>query len=518
MPEVSMPLPASYRGKGSAPYTFTPRGIDRQSRAARAEALPATRAPRPKRTSRYPISMEAFAQLKTAARRPRPVARRFGVMSADRAGAALAPTASVQVKVSGTLHGIPSTGWLPWDCALAVGKNHIVAAVNSTIAIYDKAGAKKSQETLDDWFADKIKGATIFDPKLVYDPVQQRFVLLAVATKEGTQESWFLLSVSQTSDPTGPWWNYPLDASPAEGPKTWADYPCLGLDADALYLTGNSFVFDGDFHTALVRVVPKAAVYSGGTPVFSDFTGLTNGDGSHAFTVQPCVTFSGKEYLVNTILPTPDNEMPDKISLWEIDDPAGTPSLSLRTIQVDAYGLPPQAQQPGGVQELDSGDVRVLNAVHKDGSIWAAFSTQHTWPGANASVCAVFWVEIDSTSAAVQQQGVFGAAGSHYFYPAVMPEGGGGLVVVFSRSSTTESPSLYGSSRGSGDPAGTLRGSTKLKAGTSPYVSLDGEGRNRWGDYAAVALDPADATKVWLSGGFSSGASHWDTVICEASV
>ena len=93
-----------------------------------------------------------------------------------------------------------------------------------------------------------IQGMTIFDPKVLYDQHAGRWVLLAVAVKRNPRSSLFLLSISNSADPLGPWRNYRSDAMlDGSTPTTnWADYPALGVDSQAIYVTANMFKFDGD--------------------------------------------------------------------------------------------------------------------------------------------------------------------------------------------------------------------------------------------------------------------------------
>src|SRR5207247_1320390 len=127
---------------------------------------------------------------------------------ADAAGVApaAAPTPS------GNFAGIASTGWIPPDCTMATGPNHVLLSVNSSVAIHNKAGGGAVlQRTLTQWFANVVQGLTIFDPKALYDQHAARWVLLAVAFRNNPNKSVFLLSVSATSDPLGQWRNYVLD-------------------------------------------------------------------------------------------------------------------------------------------------------------------------------------------------------------------------------------------------------------------------------------------------------------------
>lgn len=174
------------------------------------------------------------------------------------------------------------------------------------------------------------------------------------------------------------------------------------------------------------------------------------------------------------------------------------------------------ATQRGVTDTLDSGDVRVLNAAFRSGSVWCSLTTAQNW-GDGTNVCAVQWFEV-KIDGSVAQQGIFGAQGFNYFYPAIMPNQNGDALLVFSRSGGAEYPSLYVSTRKAADTAGKLGASTLLQAGAGPYVHYEGTppnpGRNRWGDYQAAALDPAGEITIWCYGGHAdTPQDRWATTV-----
>jgi hypothetical protein len=483
---------------------------------------------RPRRT-RYPIDMKTFVTLKQRAPRARTGAKpmstlaRDGRLGARERRAARATLAGPPVAAPTPIRdfaGIGPTGWLPPDCTNAVGPSHVVVSVNSSVAVYRKTGgAALLQRTLTTWFANVATSLTIFDPKLLYDQHAARWVLLAVAVRENPNRSSFLLSVSASSDPLGVWRNYALDATRDGTTPTnnWADYPGLGVDAQALYLTANMFRFNGNFQYAKLRIVPKAGPYSGGVATFTDFVRLRNPDGTMAFTVTPCHTFGapGAEFLVNSRYPSLAQPTQRALTLWQVRNPTSSPSLTSRTVPTAPFGLPPDASQRGGGTPLDSGDVRVLNAASRGGSVWAALTTQQNW-GSGGNVAAIHWFQINATSGALVQQGIYGAAGLHYFYPALMPDTNGNLIVVFSRSGTNEFASARYAGRLAAAPPGQLQPSALLRAGLANYTGLDGIGRNRWGDYNGIGIDPADGRTGWFYSMFAAGAAQWNTRIGSA--
>jgi len=406
---------------------------------------------------------------------------------------------------------------------MAVGPNHVLLSINSSVAVYDKAGSVAlPPRTLTQWFSNVVQGMTIFDPKALYDQHEGRWVLLAVAVENASKRSLHLLSISNSSNPVGPWRNYSFDATLDGTTKTnnWADYPALGVDSHALYVTSNMFTFGGGFQHAKIRVIPKAGPYSGQAAPFFDFPGLRNADNTMAFTIQPCHTFGAPqvEYLVNSAFPSGNF-----LTLWQIQVSTGAPTLTRRQVRVSPYSLPPNADQSGGAPPLSTGDVRLLHAVFRGDSVWTAWTTAHNW-GGGINRASVQWCQIRAAAATVVQQGVYGTSNFHYFYPACCPDNNGNLILVFARSGPNSFGSTLYTGRRSSDPLGALQASAVLKAGTATYKRLDNSGRNRWGDYFGVAADPANPRLVWFYGEYAipgqvtpTVMNTWDTWVGSAS-
>ena len=139
---------------------------------------------------------------------------------------------------------IAATGWTPPDPTCAVGPHNIVATVNSTIAFFDRQGNKTFEQTSGDFFSGM--GATSFqyDPKVRYDRVHDRFVLLFLEEDDATTTSKVLIAVSATGDPNGTWHRYRIEAKLTSGGLSyWLDYPGFGYNKDAYAVCGNMFGF-----------------------------------------------------------------------------------------------------------------------------------------------------------------------------------------------------------------------------------------------------------------------------------
>jgi hypothetical protein len=479
-------------------------------------------------TSRYPIPDAEFVKLKERA----PTAK-LGKVKATRADdsgtkniepAHQAMGAPAQMPgqapsmapiASANFEGISASGWLPPDCTMATGPEHVLISVNSSVAIHPKGGgAALLSHTLTAWFANVASNLTIFDPKALYDQHAGRWILLAVAFAKNPNRAVFLLSCSKSADPMGGWHNYSLNAmmDGATLTNNWADYPGLGVDSHAIYLTSNMFAFGGGFKYAKVRVVPKSGPYGGGAAPYTDFVGLKDANGQQSFTVTPCHTFGAPqvEYLVNSMFPGGNT-----LSLWNINNSTGTPVLTRKTVNVSTYSLPPNAAQKGGGTPLNTGDIRVLHAVFRGDSIWTAFTTAHAW-GEGENAASIHWFQIRGATATLVQEGIYGSSNKHYFYPASCPDNNGNLIMVFSRSGTSEFAQIRYTGRQSTDPLGKLQTSSLLKGGTANYVALDSGGRNRWGDYAGVASDPANSRLVWFYSMYAVPGNQWATRVGSA--
>src|SRR5215472_3022074 len=132
--------------------------------------------PRPSPT-RYPIDQAAFAALEAAAKKVKlPVKKGSTLvrdkgkkqelaqspgMAAPEGPAGFAEPSAAPIAL-GNFQGIADTGWFPPDCTMATGPQHVLVSVNSSVAVYSKAGAvAQAPRTLSAWFGNVITGAKI---------------------------------------------------------------------------------------------------------------------------------------------------------------------------------------------------------------------------------------------------------------------------------------------------------------------------------------------------------------------
>src|SRR4051794_12981827 len=445
--------------------------------------------------NRFPVPIEQFEALNLAAREP--VQTPLGPDGQPDAQVdAEAPTQAADVSVPedgdwgaghtplapptlANFEGIPQTAFRPPDCTLAVGPDDVMVAVNVDLVGYTKAGSQRFRwANFTAMFNPVIPpNAQMFDPKLAYDHYANRWIVCIAARRPTPQQgSWILMGVSQTPDPAGAYWIWATDATVdgSTASTNWSDYPMLGFDTQAIYVSTNQFAFAGGFSYAKVRIFNKAELYAGGVGGghsirWWDFTRLRNGDNSLAFSVQPAVHFQGvggnpPAFLVNSLFPRGSS-----LTLWTLSNPlglwsGGAPTLTSAAVACRSYDLPPDAvQRDGGTVRIETNDTRLLNAVFQFAGgvrrLWTTHTSAFTWPGDTEARSVVQWYEIHGGTRPVIQQNPSGPGGPHSFSPPTQPDPTRNAYVPFGRWASDEYGQLRHTGRLATDPAGQLQNS-----------------------------------------------------------
>ncbi|RPJ20894.1 MAG: hypothetical protein EHM35_18910, partial [Planctomycetaceae bacterium] len=112
--------------------------------------------------------------------------------------------------------------FIPPDAIGAAGEERLIAIVNAGIECRNKSGTLQWRSSLRNFFSSTSGnlGTTCFDPKIVYDHYEGRFVVVALeqtsAASGGADESRILVAVSQHPFPNGPgtgnWYLHAIDS------------------------------------------------------------------------------------------------------------------------------------------------------------------------------------------------------------------------------------------------------------------------------------------------------------------
>jgi hypothetical protein len=266
-----------------------------------------------------------------------------------------------------------------------------------------------------------------------------------------------------------------------------------------------------------LRILKKSEVYwtsDCGAISWWDFWNFENSDSTPVFTWQPVRSLSpsSRQWLVNT----EDRLSGDAISLWSVSNAdAWPPILALEaTVPIQTYSAPPDAKQLGGSALIDTGDSRLYSATYKDDKVYTATTENCDWgTSTNVEACIRF-VVIDTVGKTAVMDSRFGADNFYYFYPAICPDNFDNIYAGFSRSGSTEYVGIWYVGKQASD--GYVSGSVRLKAGEGYFISSDSYGRNRWGDYSGIALDPSRGT-IWINNEYATAFNIWGTWFGELS-
>jgi outer membrane protein assembly factor BamB len=426
---------------------------------------------------------------------------------------------------------------IPPDTHGAVGPSHVMTALNTQVRVQNRSGGSLLTKPLNApgitpgsgfWYpVNKLPDSTpedknAFDPRVIYDPLPSggRFVT-AACDDAGMNSSALMIAASQTGDPTAGWYMARIPI----GGTVWADYPTLGFNKNWIVLQANMFrISDNGFQESRVYVINRASLYAG-TLSYTLFTlpGATYGG-----TQVPAVEYDST--VDDLYLLEEWNPGLGALHMYRVTLPVAAPVLqelgypigATWATSVGAADFAPQLQGPTGCEycfpgpcparKIQVNDSRLQSVVYRNGKLW----TTHTvfLPTAAPTRVSVQWWQIDTASTVLQQGRVDDGTGVRSFaFPSLAVNKNDDVLLGYSRFQGTEYAGASYSFRTSIDPLSTMQSEARLKDGVSCYYKDFSYGRNRWGDYSATVVDPADDKTLWTIQEYadtSAGAAQYD--------
>ncbi|MDT5156954.1 MAG: hypothetical protein QOH51_1311 [Acidobacteriota bacterium] len=477
----------------------------------------------------------------------------------DDAGGPLVPSPTPSTSYLGQEDGpkIGSTEFdIPPDTQGAVGIDKVFVNTNSNYRIQNKATGAALSTVSSDTFWTGSGGSGFFDPRITYDPYNDRWIL-AEDSNSVTANSSIEIAVSQTSDPQGTYNVYRFVVGNAVGSAApgacgeWADFPMLGFNKNWITVSMNMFPIQtsGTSGTTtctaafvegkvLVLDYPQARA---GTAVGTLFTGASIG-----FCLHPVKTFDpneptlympqhlssgGASYDLGAITGTPSAPVLGFIGGVNVRPGGGwTQSGAEALSQQCVPGFPTAAHVcPATIRRMDAGDSQIRsNPVFRNGNIW--YSQTIILPAGGsittASHVAVQWTKIGTTGAFVDGGRVQDPTatllngGKLYAYSSLSVNKNDDMMIGFSQFASNQFAAAGYSFRFNSDTAGTTRDPIIYKAGEDYYSKTFSGTVNRWGDYSATHVDPVNDRDMWtiqeyagtrIPPGTGSNDSRWGT-------
>ncbi len=415
---------------------------------------------------------------------------------------------------------------IPPDPCGAAGSNHLVNVVNCSIQWFTKAGTLQNSQRLGkngsthvgSFFESLTPVNNLFDPKVIYDQHAGRFLVVALEKVSSPAASRLLLAVSDDGDPNGTWYFAAFDGKILiSGSDCWADYPGFAVDEEAVYLTMNMFRFsDNSNMGARLWIINKTPLFTGGAASFTlhdPYFAVSSGNGG---TLQPAHVFGsgGVPSAAGTFLISGGwtSGANDLFQIIRVDAPLTAPAFSAQFINLgDIHNTTGtfDAPQPGTATLINANDSRPLQAIWRSNNLYVV-NTVKPPSGTDAGQATAHWVRVNTAtlgSLSLADQGNVGgeelASGTYTFFPSIAVDFRGNIGIGFAASAPTLYAGSFYTGRLTTDTAGTMQPPGTNALGVDYYIRTFGVGRNRWGDYSGMSLDPATESTFWVYNEFA---------------
>ncbi len=447
--------------------------------------------------------------------------------------------------------------FVPPDTMGAVGMTQYMEVSNGAYAVYNKAtGVRQSLVSDVAFWASAGQTGANGDSRVMYNADAQRWVVVSF----GSNVKDLQIAVSDTDDALGTWKSTKFEGYSSTFSPV-ADYPTLALDKNAVYIGTNDFAASTSggaqtFRGTTLNVIPLNSLFNAGAPTTTNMKQfVTPSSTDRGFSLQgvnsssagssgsvvavSLVQFDSLAYKVDGLSTTSATGA----TLGAIDD------LNLQSYAVVGAARQPATTVPANQRVIDALDDRISSSVYEaNGRIYAINTVNSNADALDETRLRLF--VLDATTFDIIDQEEISAAGFDYYQGSLAVNAYGQVVIGYNRSGlTTADANGDGLSDGNISfmartfdtlPDGTLSSTSSellLKASlTDDYHNGSSEGlaaagRQRWGDYAQVSVDPADPFSFYLVGQFAreynnaanghpggSGFARWGTWIAEIEV
>lgn len=420
---------------------------------------------------------------------------------AVRSSAAIQPLIDVEV---GSTYSAGFSG-VPDGCAAVSNAGYTVASNNTHVEFFDEDGNVLYSEGENTFWSILGPTANIYDPKILYNAVANKFILMALhGSSSSLSELYVAFSVS--NNPMDGWWYYTFDGNPGALSSWWFDYPSIGHSAEDLFISGNMFTDSDAYQATSLFQIEMNDGFTGGSLSFVYWSDVNQANDQNTFTVKP-LQYPFGTYGPGIYLASMGNDAASVNYFNVTANVDDSPVLESYSVSADSWTSPTNAAQGGSTDQLDTGGSRLRSGFYGgDGILHLA----HTVERGTSGYAELRYVKVDINDGnAVKSD--FGLDNWDYAYPWIVPWAtnaatwDGGIMVGFLRVSSTTFPE-FRCVHMDGDL--DWGGSVGIRAGDSP-ISANGGATDRWGDYIGGGWREGQTTpEVWLYGQYGQSNDH----------
>ncbi|MFN3373974.1 MAG: carboxypeptidase regulatory-like domain-containing protein, partial [Chloroflexus sp.] len=209
----------------------------------------------------------------------------------------------------------------------------------------------------------------------------------------------------------------------------------------------------------------------------------------------------------------------DQLQVWEFHVDWTTPANSTFTHSVDLATAPFDSNmcgysrdcipQPGTTQKLDAISDRLMFSLqYRNFGTHESMVVNHTVDVDNTDRAGIRWYELRKTSStwSIHQQGTYSPDSADRWMGSISIDSAGNIALGYSVSSNSIYPSVRFTGRLASDPLGQMtQGENSIVEGGGSQLGV-----NRWGDYSAMMVDPADDCVFWYTQEYVSTTGSWN--------
>jgi Secretion system C-terminal sorting domain len=425
----------------------------------------------------------------------------------------------------------------PTDNAIAVSNSgHILQLQNDAVTFAETNGTVNLNTSLNS-FLNSLGASsyTYFDPRVLYDPEFDKFVVVIDATFNNTSK--VIVGVSDDGNPQSGWNFFPINSNTAGGTGWW-DYPTLGMSTADIFVTLNEFsnfsTMSGSFNAVDILQIPKVDLYltnQGAGIAYALYNDVKDGK-NVATTIAPAshgvpqingnnISYGPGIYSVG-ISTNYDATMMNFIttsSLFDItDDYVGTPALNIYTASLPkpvTAGVP--AFQKGTSTRLDVGDIRLKSAIYQAPNIHFVFTRRYD-ASHGETVIQYFNFDVSATIPTFNSNEISPSLTNGdeewFSYPSLchigIDETKKDVRIVYLASGAKFYPEIRMIDI---DNSNILSSHTIAKVGDNYLTTASGD--HRWGDYTDIKrkYNDENCNTTWSAGGYGNNSNVLQTAM-----
>ena len=392
----------------------------------------------------------------------------------------------------------------PPDTMGAVGTTQFLEATNGSVTVYDKLTGTVLQRTSMQifWTNAGQPGTVNGYQRVLFDHYTNRWIMSGL----GSATNLINIAVSDTADATGIWKSVQITSLQSGG---IADVPTLSIDDKGVYIGSNNFTSTGSFTGTNLHVIPKASLFPAvGAPSLAGITTFNTPPAGpdNGFQIQPALNWQGN--LTNTVSVIADSRGVSDQVFYKVSGVTAAGATQTASIHIagSGYTVSGAGRQPDGTRTVPTlSGLITANAGQYNGRIYSTIAARAD--AAIGDFSAVRWTVVDAASGLQLSSGKIQQANYDFYQGAIAINEFGEAVIAYNRSG-------FATTDANGDllPDGNIsflaraynvdvfgalvQDGAEMLLKVSPinnyHCAPSPSCLERWGDYAAVTLDPTN--------------------------